>query len=89
MPKGFRDAALTAASLLALFGILVAFNPDVRANVKQIAGGNNEQLLVPARVVSGATNSTGTLAMTYAADHSYMVFFLIVGGFLFILMLRT
>jgi hypothetical protein len=89
MPRRFRDAALSAAVLLVLFGMLVAVNPTVRERVTQFVGGKSDQWFVPGRIMSGVMASTSATALSYAADNSYMVFFLIVAGLLFILMLRT
>jgi hypothetical protein len=89
MPRRFRDAAGTTAVLLVLFGMLIAINPTVRERVTQFAGGNADHWFVPGRIVSDVMVSTSATAFSYAADNSYMVFFLIVAGLLFILMLRT
>jgi hypothetical protein len=89
MPRRFRDAAGTTAVLLVLFGMLMTFNPIVRDRVTQFTGGKAESWFVPGRVVSDVMASTSATVFSYAADNSYMVFFLIVAGLLFIMMLRT
>ena len=89
MPRRFRDAAAAALVLLVLFAILMAIAPPVRDRVLQFAGGSRAQWLVPGQIVSGALAAASATAPGYAADNSYLVFFLIVAGLLFILMLRT
>ena len=89
MPRRLRDAAAAVLVLAALFAILLVFAPPVRDQVRQLAGGSSAQWLVPVHVAAGALAVVGTTARGYAADNSYLVFFLIVAGLLFILMLRT
>ena len=89
MPGKFRDAALSTAALLALFGLLVAFSPPVRERVTQVANGSGDQWLAPGRVVSNLMVSTSASAVSFAAGNTYMVGFLLVGGVMLILMLRA
>ena len=89
MPRRFRDAAAAVLVLLGLFAILMVFAPAVRDRVQQFAGGSRAQWLVPGQIAAGALAAVSTTARGYAADNSYLVFFLIVAGLLFILMLRT
>jgi hypothetical protein len=89
VPGRLRDAAAAALVLLVLFAILMVFAPPVRDRVLQLAGGSRAQWLVPGQIAAGALAAVSTTARGYAADNSYLVFFLIVAGFLFILMLRT
>jgi hypothetical protein len=87
--RRFRDAAAAALALLALVAILMAIAPPVRDRVLQFARGSRAQWLVPAQIVPGALATVSATARGYAADNSYLVFFLAVAGLLFILMLRT
>jgi hypothetical protein len=89
VPRRLRDAAAAVLVLVALFAILMVFAPSVRDHVRQFAGGSSAQWLMPAHVAAGALAVVSTTARGYAADNSYLVFFLIVAGLLFILMLRT
>ena len=86
MPRRLRDVAGTAAVLLMLFTLLMVFAPKVR---ERVIGGGRGQWLEPGRYMSDVMASAGATAMSYTTDHSYMVFFLIVAGVLFLLMLRT
>ena len=89
MPRRFRDAAGALAALLVLFAMLMVTSPPLRTRVLELAGGPRGQWLAPGRAVSDVVGSAGAVAISYAADNSYMVFFLIIAGLLFILMLRT
>ena len=75
--------------LLVLFGALMAFSPEVRERVTLVAGGQSDQLVVPRQVASKMMTSTSATAVRYAGNNTYLVFFLIVAGLLFILMLRA
>ncbi len=88
MPRKFRDAVLSTAGLLVLFGTLVAVSPLVRERFTQFAGGTNEQWAAPGRTASSLMASAGVTATSYASDNSYQVFFLIVAAVLFFMMLR-
>lgn len=89
MLRRSRDAAAAALTLLAFVAILMAIAPPVRDRALQLASGSRAQWLVPGRIVAGALATASATARGYAADNSYLVFFLIVAGLLFILMLRT
>jgi uncharacterized membrane protein HdeD (DUF308 family) len=88
MPR-FRDAAISTAVLLALFGMLVAVSGSVRDRVSQFVGGSGDQWLGPWRFVSGLMASQSASALGYAANNSYQVFFVVIAGLLLILMLRA
>ena len=87
--RRLRDAAGTAAVLMVLFGTVMAVSPALRERVTLIADGQSDQLAGPRSVVSKAMNATGATAVRYAGNNTYLVFFLIVAGLLFILMLRA
>src|SRR5204862_4922478 len=89
VPRRLRDAAAAVLVLSVLFAILMVFAPPVRDRAMQFAGGSREQWLVPGQIVAGALAAVSTTARGYAADNSYLVFFLIIAGLLLILMLRT
>ena len=88
MQHRLRDAALSTAVLLVLFGLLIAMNPLVRERFSQFVGGSSEQWSAPGRAASTAMANTRVTAGRYATDNSYQVCFVIVAGFLLIFMLR-
>jgi hypothetical protein len=89
MPRKFRDAVGTAAVLFVLFAVLLMIAPTVRERVLEFAGGGRSQWMAPGQVITDAMASASATALSYAAGNSYLVFFLIVAGLLFFLMLRT
>jgi hypothetical protein len=78
MPRRIRDAVLTMAVLLVLVAGAMGISPKLRAHWS-----------VPAHVMSDAVVSSSEVARVYAGDNTYLMFFLVVAGVLFILMLRT
>jgi hypothetical protein len=89
MPRRLRDAVLTVAVLLVLFGVLMSISPTVRERVAQFADGKSDHWQMPRQVASDALDSTSALALRYASNNTYLVCFLIAAGVLFFLMLRT
>jgi hypothetical protein len=89
VPRRFRDAAGALAVALVLFTVLMVTVKPVRQRVMQFAHGSSAEWLAPGHAVSGVMTDATSVALGYAAGNLYLVFFLIVAGFLFLLMLRT
>ena len=89
MPRRLRDAVITSAVLLVLFGVLMSVSPAVRERVALFADAKSDEWRVPRQIASKALGSTSAMAFRYAGNNAYLVGFLIVAGLLFFLMLRT
>ena len=75
--------------MLVLFGALMTMSPEVRERVALVAESRNDQISGPRQAASKVMTSTSATAVRYAGNNTYMVFFLIVAGLLFVLMLRA
>lgn len=89
MHRRLRDAAGTALVMVVLFGVLMTVSPVVRQRVAIIAGADSTEISGTQHVASKVMASTGATAVRYAGNNTYMVFFLVVAGLLFVLMLRA
>ena len=75
--------------MVVLFGVLMTVSPTVRERVGIIAGAESTEIASTKHVASKVMTSTSATAVRYAGNNTYMVFFLIVAGLLFVLMLRA
>ena len=89
MPRRIRDLVCTVATLVVLFGLLTAFNPRVRGRLADLTGGTGQQWTEPGQAVGNVVVATGEMVSGYAADNTYLFFFLVVAVVMLILMLRT
>jgi hypothetical protein len=89
MHRRLRDVAGTAGVMLVLFGALMTMSPEVRERVALVAESKNDQVADTRQAASKVMTASGATAVRYAGNNTYMVFFLIVAGCLFILMLRA
>ena len=85
--KKVRDLAATLAVLVALFGMIMAFNPRVRVRFAELTPGvQGRESLGPMQNAAYAAMSVGS---DYAADNPFLFSFLVVAVVLFMLMLRS
>jgi len=88
--KKARELGATLAVLAALFGMLMAINPQVRERFSEMtASMKSGEMNSSIGPVGNAAYAAMSIGSDYAADNPFLFSFLVVAVILFMLMLRN
>jgi hypothetical protein len=84
--RKIRDFAVSAIALLALFGMLLSINPDLRERVTRLV--SDRQFVVVQSAVSHVATVAVQTTGGFAGDNSYLFGFLVAACIFFVLMVK-
>ncbi len=84
--RKIRDFAVSAVALLALFGLLLSINPDLRERVTRLA--SDGQFAVVQSAVSHVVTVAVEATTGFAGDNTYLFGFLVAACVFFVLMAK-
>jgi hypothetical protein len=84
--RKIRDFAVSAIALLALFGMLLSINPDLRERVTRLA--SDRQFVVVQSAVSHVATVAVEATRSFAGNNTYLFGFLVAACVFFVLMVK-